>query len=307
VLDAGESTSLEATLLMDHVPAAGVEPFAYSGRIIARSDSGSASIPFAVIKSPRLVVRLNGQSPQYVLMHDRSSVWSMVEATNSYASFLVPEGTYDLIASFGGEATRVVREGVLVSDSVDVSISQSEAIYEIRRAELDERGAPLAATSGFMDFRHKSSTIGVYTLGSVPSVMHYSPVSAEYELQWLASDSYTNTVTHVVNGYLRGIHQSRVFTNTPVDLRHIACRYHPPPGIAEVTPLPVAVRRAAPRQHLHHLGSRHAALRGAVRQERLRPASRRPGPQVQSPGTRRCTTTLRSIRPIRRRSSSRPT
>ena len=237
VLDPGESVSLEATLLLDHVPAAGVEPFAYSGRITARSDSGSASIPFAVIKSPRLVVRLTGQSPQYVLMHDRSSVWSMVEATNSVASFLVPEGTYDLIASFGGEATRVVREGVLVSDSVDVSISQSEAIYEIRRAELDEHGAPLAATSGFMDFRHKNSTIGVYTLGSVPSVMHYSPVSAEYELQWLASDAYTNTVTHVVNGYLRGIQRPRVFTNTPADLRHIACRYHPPPGIAEVTPL----------------------------------------------------------------------
>ena len=236
-LNPGQAADLLVTLVLDNAPNLDTPPHAYTGRITARTGSDTVSVPFSVQKAPKLSVRFSGEIPWLAQIHDRSTLSRSRQVWDSVAEFVVPSGVYDVIVQFGDLSNFVVREGISVSDSVEVGISEADAIYEIRREGRDVNGNTITPENGITYFLHSSNN-GVIIFGTFAQVSHFSPVSSAYVLQWQASGTSPGSAsTHIINGYVQGIQQSQTFTNAPGDLLHVRCAFYSPEEIPAVTPL----------------------------------------------------------------------
>jgi hypothetical protein len=123
------------------LPNSGSLASAYSGMISARSATDSILVPFVFFKGTLLQMTFS-ETPLQVLVHNRQGTSYACEPNTQFVSLALPEGTYDIITSFFGNAF-VVREDVTVSGATESAISRDEAIYCVTIDPCDEAGRAL--------------------------------------------------------------------------------------------------------------------------------------------------------------------
>ncbi len=231
----GEARSVTVTLSLDHAPVVLNAPHAYSGAVRASVDGRMLRVPFAVLRTPQLVLRLDDAG--LVIVHDRASFQTSLFASGpGSVRLFVPAGTYDVIAALGAQY-RVVREGIVVADSQTVDLYTSNAGHAIERVCVDERGNTVDMPSGVEYLRHHDTGIGIVSLGGMPATMRFTTMGPAYDWEWHRSSYGQEPITYDFKGFQRGVSASAMVRNAPGDLRHVTLAYHASPGVRQLLPV----------------------------------------------------------------------
>ena len=228
-LGAGESVTVTLAITVDNalVPYQSEEPGAYEGKLMAESAASTLAVPFAFIKSPILEITFD-EEPWIVMIHDRSDRgWLYPYPGTSLFAFL-PEGTYDIWVIYTAE-TWVIREGVVVSDVMSLSISRSEAVHEIAIAPLDKDGQALSPSdrtfAQVFTYTPSEIWIGVISWGSPPMTRYFSEASTDYTWWWRLDTSGSDF--YEFNDGVTGISGDLTYQNDPAEFKRLTYHCYP--------------------------------------------------------------------------------
>ena len=245
-LEAGQSATVTFQLTVDNAvtPYLLQDPYFYEGRVIARPLvqgqplAPPLAVPFTFGKTHYLEIAHWGAFR--ILIHDgvhqwlpQNGVWPPDPVT-----VLLPAGTYDVIAMGYLAKTWVVREGVVVSGSVHLDISEDEAVHTLTVAPRDKNGLPITTTEcGFnQSVIHRASGIGL-SLGpwSQPLLQpRLSDISSNYAWECRVDMAWGGD-WYEFNQRLVGVSADSTYQNDPSDLRHVIYQFHPEPGVSTLT------------------------------------------------------------------------
>ncbi len=196
-IDPGNTATVSLTLTVDNVllPYPSKKPFAYFGGIWIKDESDQWRVPFVFIKNVQLTIQFEDW-PWVVYLHDR--VANGKEAFFAFPGYhlevpLQP-GIFDLFVYFedfssaeGLHTEYVVREGIDLSNDQSITLSRTEAQYQvdarIRFPDGKEVSAfPEDTYQGISGIFHRPSGNGIYVLGSQTSLSRtgFSALSTDY-------------------------------------------------------------------------------------------------------------------------------
>ena len=233
----GETREILVSLSVDNtvVPNQSNAPYAYDGELRAQSSAETLRVPFAFIKSSMLNLVFT-EEPWVVLVHNRVDQywWNPYPGTSLW--LLLPQGTYDIIVTYGDVATRVIKEGIAVDTVTALDITKADATYDVTIIPIDKDGNRIYCNFGGERILHKGSGIGQLFMGGFDTNKHFSAVSGEYSWEWaISTGTYNNVTVYDFNGYANnGISSDIVFQNQPSDFKHVTYQYMMPPTVDEV-------------------------------------------------------------------------
>lgn len=234
-LAAAETREVVATLALDHAPVVAAAPFAYAGELRAAAGGRTWRVPFAVLRTPQLRVRVDQAG--MVVVHDRAGHEVSLFANGPGTTRLfLPNGTYDVMAAFGADR-RVVREGIVLADSQGVDLGAADAVHALERVCVDERGLAVTMPAGVEYLRHRATGAGFLSFGGMPSTMRSSSMSAEYDWEWHRLSYGQEPTLYDFKGVQRGVSGSVVSSNTAADLRRVTLTHHPGPEVRQLLPV----------------------------------------------------------------------
>ncbi|MFQ5707538.1 MAG: S8 family serine peptidase [bacterium] len=226
----GESQLLSLALNVDNstVPMVGDAPYAYSGAILAASAADTLKVPFAFIKSPQLNITFD-EGPWWVVIHNRRGEVRDYIWPGLFLSDLFPADTYDILVYFEDGTTQVVKEGLSLDNLHALTISKSEAVYDLTIVPIDEEGNTIPVDDGIHLLRYKNSGLENRLNGPLLK-RRVSPISSAYSLEWSVAAKVPPDKVYQFNGHADGISRSLVFQNEPSDLTHVTYQYASEPG-----------------------------------------------------------------------------
>lgn len=187
-LTPGQATSFTFTLTVNNtlVPDPTNPTHSYAGTIVALGEGEILRIPFAVLKSPALEIAFD-EEPLILAVHNRSNLVKYIAEPGNPRTLLLPKGTYDVIAIFSDNVTRVIREGIPLAGKASVNISKGEAVHPFKIIPVDQNGnrLPLSPRTMMMSyFKHKTArfTDATFYWGMPPS-FQFSDVSDSYSFE----------------------------------------------------------------------------------------------------------------------------
>jgi subtilisin family serine protease len=243
ILAPGETKSFTFNLDVDNtlVPNSSNAPYDYEGTVVVAGNGETLTLPFAFFKTPVLELTFD-EAPFVVIVIGKDFFQSLLNP-GILNTIPIPQGTYDVITLYEDMATRVLREGVAITDTTALNIAKAEAIYPLTIVPIDENGNPLTLTRGITigSFKHKSSSFsdGVISF-PVLNTFRFSSMSDAYlfELSIFEDSNRPMGPKYTFHGYARaGINSPITFQNSPSDFKKAITRYHVNPGVTGIHPM----------------------------------------------------------------------
>ncbi len=214
-------------------------PYSYEGRVTVQAQPpgqvGTSSAlptlvaPFTFIKCARLELSLDG-IPYYGHVLDGTRAWLQTNPPN-LSTWLLPSGTYDVLASYSYGNPWLIREGVVVTDVTTLSMRKSDATCTLTLDPKDKDGHTIASpTRGIAErMVHLPSGLsfpGIMWGSGPPLQRQSSPFSANYALEWRLDTPWEGD-WYELNGRVTGLSGDVTYSNNPLDYRHIVYEYDP--------------------------------------------------------------------------------
>jgi subtilisin family serine protease len=247
VLDAGQTAtiSVEITVDMSLTPYSDQSPYFYEGKILAvpqgqgqasQTVANLLSVPFTFARMPRLELAFDW-SPAQVLVHNGTRAWSRSNPGRN-VSWLLPPGTYDIIAISSLGMQWVVREGVAVTSQTYLDLHLSEATHRVAMVPRDKDGHLITVPrcGWVMGLRHRASGIGLfYSPGyweqlTLPTL---SDVSTNYAWEG-RMDAAWDGDWYELNYQQLGVSTDCVHENSAEELRHLAYHFDCTPTVGSL-------------------------------------------------------------------------
>ena len=225
----GQSQLVSLQLSVDNtlVPSPLSVPFAYDGIVVSVTAGAETSrVPVVFLKTPHLQL-LFDQVPTQVLAHNRGAFSTSLSPTSTTVDLLVPDGTYDVMATFA--TGTVVHEGIVVSGFTQHTMLSTEAIYTVSFDPRDETNAPLPVHVQGFTLAHRPSRNGFTVLGPGAFSLVLSSVSNAYDIGF-GSLSRIGSTRYLVFDGSTGLAASHVFGNVAADLTPNLVHYHRRPN-----------------------------------------------------------------------------
>jgi cysteine-rich repeat protein len=225
----GQSQLVSLALSVDNtvVPTLPASPFAYDTSVVTVTSGAEVShVPVAFLKVPHLQL-LFDQVPSQVYVHNRGAFSTVLSPTSTTVDVLVPDGTYDVIATFANGT--VVHEGIVVVSFTQHTMLSSEAVYTISFDPRDESNAPLPVNVQGFNITHRSSRNGTSVIGAGPYSLVFSSVSSAYDIGF-GSMSLVGPKRYLVLDGSAGLSASHVYGNLPAALSPNVVHYHRRPS-----------------------------------------------------------------------------
>jgi hypothetical protein len=223
---AGASAPVLATLTVNNgaTPFPSAAPFGYTATIAASAGTAIQRVPVSFHKAASLRAHSSDLLSQ-LIVHDRRPGGFAASPDDPRQSFLLPPGTYDVMASFYPFFSFVVREGVAVSGDTDLSLASSEAGLDVGFENVGPNGAPVDCNLGSLSLYDQPVGIGFTFLGFGFRDIRTSALSSDYRLEWTRSAVHDPISRVTFCGTLSGVAVSQVVSNGPADLRHVAMSF----------------------------------------------------------------------------------
>lgn len=224
------TASVLVTLTVDaSVPAGNRRPFAYTGDVVVDDGTTPRRVPWAFLKCAQLV--LNFDRPGVILLlHDRVSRPAFFYTPELRLRLLLRPGVYDVMALVGDD-TRVVREGIVATDSAQANVFHADAVHTMRRITIDEQGNVVHPRNGVEVLMYRGTGFGLLTTTDAPETMRFSSMSDAYTWEWTHYLTEDPTRTYAFHGFRHGIDGSFTFQNAPNDLRHVVSEFSYDPSV----------------------------------------------------------------------------
>ena len=243
VLSAGESITVTAELSVDNqvVPDLELEPHAYEGTVLVRSESQTQRAPFAFIKAPPKLRLTFDISPIAVMIHDRASFSRFIPFPSStVVEVLIPTGVYDIIVLFPNfdqeiRPLWVVREGVFVGEGATEAFDRSEATVQVSHRIEDAAGQTLSVLHKILALKHRSSGFGVSFFSSrLPTVPNLglgaNVISSAYTLEAALHARSGDDDYFVLGEIYTGIGPGASFDSVASGMTRLESTFFPLPG-----------------------------------------------------------------------------
>jgi hypothetical protein len=123
-------------------------PSFLKGNLILKSHFDTIQIPFVVNKTNTLKLIFD-RVPDLVIIHNNANIKNFCNPSDSVFYYAADqEGYYDIITSWDGFMTNVVKEQVYLKNNTTLNISSTEAVNEITLKSVDQNGKQLPILSG---------------------------------------------------------------------------------------------------------------------------------------------------------------
>jgi len=269
-------------------PLLDTNPPAHVGSILAVSSEDTLKVPFALVRSSYIDLRVKSRYEPWVQIISRDRIEALL-GTRDFklsdgvysARGLIKSGDYDINAILGSGQVQVVKESIPVRPLATVNIDEAEAKYTIGVRLTDKDGQALdPSTRAFFTYKLFSKKIKL-SLNNV--ISSYEPLSfinnirikvsalSDAYIAYNCVSSYPHARTiYTVQGAAEGVNQDRIFSAPPEKLTRRLIEYKVDnsiqrlaflqflnagiPGIAEAFPLSDYPTLSRPFQQEWYMG-----------------------------------------------------
>ena len=206
-------------------------PDGYVGYVEVDDGHSPVSIPFSFFKPQSAQLEIAEPADLVVLQgREPANRFTYYEPASQFFLFTPPD-TYDIIVQFDQGKYTVVREAMIVEESIHVNISKEEASRRVSFKGVDVHGTPLNPLSYAMVMRNSDAEWSIFNEWTHSAEeegeisIHLSPFSDAYELDFKVSgfseDQSYFELPYSVGG---GMQEDVTFADSPEDL--VAFTYH---------------------------------------------------------------------------------
>ena len=248
----GPGESITATFRITVDNAAVSDTGSAQGHIVAQAEGSAAEplrVPFTFFRSSSLEMTF-GETPSYVLVHDRSSIVARREyldfgnsAQPTSLSLMLPSGIYDVVVVYldnpVSTAPMVIREGVRVYGTTNLDIRRGEALHTVALSLKDKNGGPITKVQSFQPFNLTQRLVHIKSgisfdwywselFGKPNMARQFSDFSGDYVWEWRITMGWQGD-WYEFNGTRTGIAGDSTYQNDPSAFRHLVYQFHPEP------------------------------------------------------------------------------
>ncbi|WP_456424465.1 S8 family serine peptidase [Rhodocaloribacter sp.] len=211
-----------------------------TGRLLFTSFGEGIRVPFAVIKAHQLQLSFD-EAPLLLAVLGSGSASFLSPGPED--AFLLPEGTYDLMALYqdfgdasGAPARRtvVVREGVSVFGATPVHLSTAEAVHTLVFRPLGNAGQPLTPTFDYEVWDRDDGFSLLLVTDPLYDEMRTTPLSEAYEYERVVYAYGDPSGDYVIPFRFKGVSASQTLENDPAAFRRIDYTYAVDEGTTEL-------------------------------------------------------------------------
>jgi subtilisin family serine protease len=232
-LAGGESTTVIFSLDINNseVPDQSVQPFVKGGIIKLQTERETLNVPFAFIKSPRVEFSFSGSRrdlfPEELIIHNRLDRTWYSEVIGSPFIQLLPQGSYDVIASALESGRYVAKENIQVSNVTAVNFKLAEEAKNritVSPKDTSNRNLPLGQMT--LTIFHKGLKIGFgfVAFGSyraIPTPANLGALSDFSDSYLISYQAISYDDNYLTSGFRHGINGNVVFQNAPTDFKKV--------------------------------------------------------------------------------------
>ncbi len=202
-----------------------------TGRVRFSSSAESVAAPFALIKAHQLQLSFD-EAPLLLAVLGSGSASFLTPGPED--AFLLPEGTYDLVALYqdfgdasGAPARRtvVVREGVSVFGATPVHLSTAEAVHTLAFRPLGDAGQPLTPTFDYEVWSRDDGFSLLLVTDPLYDEMRTTTLSGAYEYERVVYAYGDPSGDYVIPFRFNGVSASQTLENDPAAFRRVDYTY----------------------------------------------------------------------------------
>lgn len=222
-LSPGSTQQVVVTATADHAalpyPSSGSGSF--SGKVTFLGNADTLSVPWALVKSGKLILSFDAPSPTVIISGRKNSYSVSLTQNGLRGEALVNPDTLDILYLRG--ESMIIRENIVFNGMDSLHISDSEAAHTVALQGVDENGNILHGTGQYRKIKFPKGSYLDYTLtlGTLPYVeFRMSSFSPRFKVQLsqMKEDvTGTHTIHNIQHPLIEGLQNNITLANVPAD------------------------------------------------------------------------------------------